>query len=138
MKSRVNTVVVCTVVAVASICLGFANVRFALASRNNRSSFESSIAILHGPSALDQRLLANIADAQAMETQTALIQFGMAGAFLCVAFFNWKRWKRERREAVQKAGLCTSCGYDLRACVGRCSECGMLIRSAVQTTTEIS
>jgi hypothetical protein len=35
-----------------------------------------------------------------------------------------RTWKARAKARRERAGLCPSCGYDLRATPGRCSECG--------------
>jgi hypothetical protein len=45
----------------------------------------------------------------------------ISGIWPAVVFRRWRR--RRRRLAL---GCCSSCGYDLRATLGRCPECGMI------------
>ena len=42
-------------------------------------------------------------------------------------------WQRRRRDRMQEGGLCTRCGYDLRASTGRCPECGGKIIASLNT-----
>jgi cytohesin len=44
------------------------------------------------------------------------------GILPTLAAIQWRRRKRTQRRAA--AGLCSICGYDLRASTGRCPECG--------------
>jgi len=47
-------------------------------------------------------------------------------------------WVRRRTKLVRASrGLCTSCGYDLRATPGRCPECGA-VPSVLATTKGVA
>src|SRR5687767_242396 len=60
----------------------------------------------------------------------SLLEFGAVGAGTlgaiasAVPFFRIRRHRRRVDD-----GRCTHCGYDLRACVERCSECGETVPS---------
>jgi hypothetical protein len=43
---------------------------------------------------------------------------------LLSAFPAWRLAAARRRSRRRRAGLCPTCGYDLRASAGRCPECG--------------
>jgi hypothetical protein len=44
-------------------------------------------------------------------------------------FVRWA-WREARRQRRVAAGLCLSCGYDLRGTPGRCPECGSMAPAA--------
>jgi hypothetical protein len=45
--------------------------------------------------------------------------------------FLWTSTRWEKKARRIRAGLCASCGYDLRASKGRCPECGSEIEKVV-------
>jgi hypothetical protein len=51
--------------------------------------------------------------------RVAVVLVGMGFAMLLLSFLEVSR-----REGRAAAGLCRTCGYDLRASPGRCPECG--------------
>jgi len=57
-------------------------------------------------------------------------QIGLSGWILTASGLVLPAWKLLRRLRTAAPGLCTKCGYDLRATPDRCPECGAIPRSA--------
>ena len=68
-----------------------------------------------------------------------MLQFGLSYVLLLTALLfllTLGLYRRARRQYSQlTAGLCISCGYDLRATPGRCPECGHVPATATATAT---
>ena len=60
-----------------------------------------------------------------------LWKIGVLTALLPALWLAARLGGRRRRAARARAGLCPSCGYDLRASPGRCPECGRVTGSPV-------
>ena len=56
---------------------------------------------------------------------------------LIVIAFLMRRRSRKRFEQRLSEGLCTNCGYDLRATPDRCPECG-LVRAGIRAATNLN
>jgi hypothetical protein len=59
----------------------------------------------------------------------ALLLLGLSAYLICRPFAAVTRWLWARSQI--KAGLCSSCGYDLRATPDRCPECGTVPKHAI-------
>lgn len=57
---------------------------------------------------------------------------------LATPFIMWLLWPFIRRDRRHRAGLCTHCGYDLRASPDRCPECGTLVNNRKSPTVRIA
>src|SRR5262249_48361233 len=64
-------------------------------------------------------------------TLTPVYESGMAmSAVLPVTWLMRRSFQRARQKSRRARGLCTECGYDLRASKDRCPECGTAIGAA--------
>ena len=67
----------------------------------------------------------------------ALPYWALLPPFLILpAYWRLQLWKRRRRHARIQHGLCTGCGYDLRASKDRCPECGTPILARTKACSD--
>ena len=116
--------------AAVSLVLCLAFIAMGIASRRQTRAFMRSVAASDNSGFFivnRHRTFVNGIPLDIAVAATAILPLTWIGWVSCIGIL---RWNQARRRAK---GLCTRCGYDLRASKERCPECGTAIRAGGRT-----